>query len=86
LCALRIIQAGIHRVVYHEFYQSQGTLEVEALFGGRDLDSLNALAKRFNMGADDAIRLGIINPHLRPRVILERLDVPMGVVKASYSE
>lgn len=35
LCALRIIQAGIYRVVYHEFYQSQGTLEVEALFNGR---------------------------------------------------
>ncbi len=32
LCALRIIQAGIGRVIYHEFYQSQGTLEVEALF------------------------------------------------------
>src|SRR5689334_9595031 len=36
LCALRIIQAGITRCVFHEFYQSQGTLEVEALFGARD--------------------------------------------------
>jgi dCMP deaminase len=35
-CALRIIQHGITRVVYHEFYESQGTKEVEAIFGGFD--------------------------------------------------
>lgn len=32
LCALRIIQIGVVRVVYEEFYQSQGTNEVAALF------------------------------------------------------
>ena len=35
-CALRIVQAGIGSVVYHEFYRSQGTDEVEAIFLGRD--------------------------------------------------
>jgi dCMP deaminase len=32
LCALRIIQAGIKSVVYAEYYESQGTKEVMALF------------------------------------------------------
>jgi dCMP deaminase len=36
LCALRIIQAGIQHVVYHEYYESQGTKEVEALFARKD--------------------------------------------------
>jgi dCMP deaminase len=84
LCALRIIQAGITRVIYHEFYQSQGTLEVQDLFNGCDRDSLKALGRNFNMSIEDAIKTGRINPALRPRVIMERLEVPMGSVKASY--
>lgn len=32
LCALRIIQVGIVRVVFEEYYESQGTKEVAALF------------------------------------------------------
>jgi dCMP deaminase len=31
-CAMRIVQHGIHRVVYHEYYESQGTKEVAAMF------------------------------------------------------
>lgn len=58
LCALRIIQAGISRVVYHEYYESQGTREVEALLFQSDRGW--------------------------PQVYLERLDVPIGLVKASY--
>ncbi len=34
LCALRIIQAGIARCVFHEYYESQGTKEVKDLFYG----------------------------------------------------
>ena len=34
-CALRIIQHDIHRVVYHEYYESQGTKETEALFAAQ---------------------------------------------------
>lgn len=37
-CALRIIQAGIKRCVYHEYYVSQGTNEVVDLFSRKDLD------------------------------------------------
>lgn len=32
-CALRIIQAGIRRVVFYEFYDSRGSHETLALFG-----------------------------------------------------
>ena len=39
LCALRIIQLGINTVVYNEYYESQGTKEVLALFAAQDPDS-----------------------------------------------
>ena len=35
-CALRIIQHGITRVVFHEYYESQGTKEVADLFSRCD--------------------------------------------------
>ena len=76
LCALRIIQAGISRVVYHEFYQSQGTLEVEALFSRKDPDTIAVLGERYQLDFPEAMVV--------PRVIMQRLDVPMGLVKASY--
>lgn len=72
LCALRIIQAGITRVYYHEFYQSQGTLEVAALF-----------ATPSETGAL-AAKLWKREPH--PRVDLIHLDVPHNLVKATYGD
>jgi dCMP deaminase len=74
LCALRIIQAGIQRVVFHEFYQSQGTLEVQALFAATDPDSLTYWTKK--IGTPQMLSV---------RVVLEQLDVPMGQVKANYT-
>lgn len=38
LCALRIVQVGIGRVVFSETYISQGTLEVPKLFAGANVE------------------------------------------------
>lgn len=38
-CARRIIQAGIRRVVFHEYYESQNTKDVIDLFARRDSDA-----------------------------------------------
>lgn len=73
LCALRIVQAGIATVVYHEFYQSQGTLEVQAIFDRQDPGSLVKHAAIIEAGMP-----------LAPRVLMRRLDVPLAQVKAYY--
>ncbi len=77
LCALRIIQAGIRRVVYHEYYISQGTQEVTDLFNRRDPSTLVWMEKFYGHGVSAAL--------YQPRVVMERLDVPMGLVKATYT-
>lgn len=77
LCALRIIQAGIRRVVYHEFYQSQGTLEVEALFARKDAATAARIVRHSGPEAADKAT---------PRVDLFRLDVDMRDVKAVYGD
>ncbi len=76
-CALRIIQHGIHRCVFHEWYESQGTKEVEALFAAVDQASVDFLIKS-RMPMDNQI---ISAP---PRVALERLDVPSFMVVPQY--
>src|SRR5262245_35957481 len=47
-CALRIVQHGVRRVVYANYYESQGTKEVEAIFAGTDRDTV-----RFNIERPD---------------------------------
>lgn len=81
LCALRIIQAGIWRVIYHEFYQSQGTLEVEALFNRRDEATLTQLKARGIDLVNDPLQRSI---GIKPRVLMKRLDARLSLVKASY--
>lgn len=80
LCALRIIQAGIRRVVYHERYISQGTLEIEALFARRDPDSLKQCADRY--GNPDALDAPY---RISPRVIIQQLELVDTLVKPSYT-
>lgn len=75
LCALRIIQAGIYRVVYHEFYQSQGTLEVEALFNR--CDPATVAQAQVMYGAE--VTLG-------PRVCMQHLDIDAREVKPVYGD
>lgn len=78
LCALRIIQHGITRVVYHEYYESQSTREVADLFARCDPATIKRLEEQFGQEVD--------RRHLLPRVRMDRLEVPMGLVKAAYSE
>ena len=56
-CALRIIQHGIRRCVYHEYYESQGTKDVEALFAGNDTASMFMLNKKYGPAAWPAVRV-----------------------------
>jgi dCMP deaminase len=75
LCALRIIQAGIKTVFYHEWYQSQGTLEVEALFAARDPSSIEQDSRMPNEN------------YRRPgRVDLQRIELPMELVRPTWME
>jgi len=76
-CALRIIQHGVERVVYHEFYVSQGTREVEALFKAEDPSTQKWFADHY--GTDSGLL-----PNRRVQVT--HLDVPIGLVKAVYEE
>ena len=96
-CALRIIQHGIARVVYHEYYESQGTKEVEGLFEQYEFVNVEKMIR------ESTIAEGVTDPDeqqqrfedisarweraraagLTPRV-LSRLDVPMEEVRASY--
>lgn len=76
LCALRIVQAGIRTVVYHEFYQSQGTLEVAAIFQRKDPATVDELKKELGSSYHPGVVIA--------RVIMRHLDVPMGLVKAHY--
>lgn len=95
-CALRIIQHGIARVVYHE-YESQGTKEVEGLFEQYEFINVEKMIR------ESTIAAGVMDPDEQqarfeqisaqweqaraaghtPRV-LNRLDVPMAEVRAHY--
>lgn len=70
-CAMRIIQHGISRVVYHEYYESQGTKEVAAMFAQPNA-AQRALGEPWghNMGSSG---------HL---VRLRHLDVPAEIGRA----
>lgn len=68
-CALRIVQHGLHRVVYHKYYESQGTKEVEAIFDATDADTVKLVNERWGACAKPT-----------RRVILDKLDVPDHVV------
>jgi dCMP deaminase len=72
-CALRIIQAGIQTVFYHEYYESQGTKEVEKLFADGDA-----------MDFQSSIRDGKERRHAR--VVMQRVDLPMELVKPLWVE
>lgn len=73
LCALRIIQAGIQTVVYHEVYISQGTLEVEALFKRHDAATL--------------AKYGVTDPGtMIARVEMRHLNVAFEDVKPRYGD
>ncbi len=75
-CALRIVQAGIDRVYYHEHYVSQGTTEVDAIFKRQDPATMREICDRLGME---------ISPRdMVPRVQMFRLDVPLDHVQGSY--
>lgn len=74
-CAMRMIQHGITRCMYHKYYESQGTSEVEAIFAANDTDTISLLLERYGEGALP-----------KPRVIFEQLnasDVDVGAPMAS---
>lgn len=73
-CALRILQHGITRVFYHEFYESQGTKEVEALFN------------RCDPGTIAQQQVLLIGAPAQPRVEMRHLIDPMDRVKAVWPE
>lgn len=91
-CALRIIQHGIARVVYHEYYESQGTKEVESLFTTYERATVERMLRdQIPQDAqyDERVAGMLVQweearaAGLTPRV-LNRLDVPMEEVRASY--
>jgi dCMP deaminase len=75
-CALRIVQHGIKRVVYHKYYESQGTKEVEAIFAGTDPASL----KHIHDGGMPLF------PERAARVRLQHLDLPDEAVVPMFRE
>lgn len=74
-CALRIVQHGITRVVFHIFYESQGTKEVEAIFAAKDPDTIAAILANYGPSAIE-----------KRRVQLEKLDVPLDQVEPRYGQ
>ena len=85
-CALRIIQHGIARVVYHEFYESQGTKEVADIFNGCDpgtiaQEQVLGSGPRLQLSAHAAAVLACSR-----RVEMIHLIEPMDRVKAAWPE
>ena len=73
-CALRIIQhRRIHRVVYHEYYDSQNTKDVTALFAATDEDTMRSIRAKYGEAA-----------YHTPRVELVQLNVPIDQVLPLY--
>lgn len=72
-CALRIVQAGISRVVFHEFYDSRGSHETLELFGVPKTPSGRAHVKGLGANAPaDVRKLGLeplvaVTHYLAPR-------------------
>lgn len=93
-CALRIIQHGIMRVVYHEYYESQGTREVETLFERYELANVERITREMlaSQGIDSKGEqfAELIDRWKQAREagytprVLNRLDVKTGVVKPTY--
>lgn len=77
-CALRIVQHGITRVVFHQFYESQGTHEVEAIFARKDPDTVSQYAERYGVQGQSGYTLV-------PRIVFDKLDVPISQVQPSYT-
>lgn len=81
-CAMRIVQHGIARIVYHAYYESQGTKEVEAIFAGTDPDTLAfETARRRRPQTDE---LGRPNWYPQRRVKFDKLDVPAFSVEGAF--
>lgn len=76
-CALRIIQRGIQRVIYTEYYESRSTKDVVALFECTDTATAKLMTEKFG----DPELMGWI---AQPRVQLLKLDVPLWQLKPSY--
>ena len=74
-CALRIIQHGITRVVFHEYYESQGTKEVVDIFNCCDPGTIARQQALLGSG-----------PPLQQRVEMIDLMEPMDRVKAAWPE
>jgi dCMP deaminase len=99
-CALRIVQSGIRTMVFHEYYESVATKDVEALFAGEPI-----VCGWFVRSGNAEFRCNDSVPrvdwwkHLAevhtatghsdiadPVVHLRKLDVPMDLVRATYAE
>lgn len=66
-CALRIIQHGIHRVVYHEYYESQGTKETEALFRRGDPATVQRIQELYGPSAIPVHRVELVQLNIDAR-------------------
>lgn len=73
-CALRIVQHGITKVIYHEYYESQGTKEVQAIFARKDPGTLKFHHNLIEAGVE-----------LHTRVEMLHLGAPWGTVKPDWS-
>lgn len=77
-CALRIIQAGIKRCVYHEYYESRSSKDTEALFARRDPSSVAQMEEAWGPME------GTAPWYPSARVQLVKLDLPMTVVRPVF--
>lgn len=78
-CALRIIQHGIQRVIYAEYYESRSTKDVVDLFAAHDRSTLEQQARKLGwpMAAID----GDIKPLMTPRAQLLQIDMQTGELR-----
>lgn len=78
-CAMAIIQAGIKRCVYWEYYDSIGTVETEAMFAGKDQTSVDFMIGRYGQGASPVQRVELVRLQLpREHVDGEFIDYTAG--------
>jgi dCMP deaminase len=92
-CALRIVQSGIRTMVFHEYYESVATKDVEALFAGGPIKcGWDARCDQPIARIDWWRHLAEVHGATgrsdiaEPVVYLHKLDVPMDLVRATYGE
>ena len=81
-CALRLIQAGISRVVFHEFYDSRGSHETLELFGVPKTSLGRAYLKELGEKAPAGVR----KLKLEPLVAVTHYLAPREVVCPTFAD